>query len=110
MSMLHTVISEDSKFKICTCAKRLLHTGSIRENLESHLIYLTDPVLSHVAPVYVGILSANSCRFPGIAFSARSDSLEISWCAYFPRHNYRPLDVLAIHPYTQTCVTMLCKW
>lgn len=109
MSMLHTGISEETKFKICTRAKRLLHTCSIREKTESHLIDLTDPVLSHAPPVYIGIVSANCCRFPGTAFSARSDSLEIPWCAYFPRCNYRLLDVLAIHPYTQTCVTVLCK-
>lgn len=77
MSMLHMGMSEENNFKICTCAKKLLHTCSIGEKADSHLIYLTDPDLHHEASVYVGIISANCCRFPGIAFSARSDSLEI---------------------------------
>lgn len=108
-SILHLGISEVPKFKICTYAKGLLYTCSIREKAESHQIYLPDPVLTHATPLYVGIFSANCCRSPGTAFSARSDSLEIPWSVYFPRHNYRLLAVLALHPYTQMCVTVLCK-
>lgn len=108
MSTLFMDISEDTKFKILleviTC---VFSYYMCVQYVVSHLIYLPDPGLSHAAPVYIGIIPASCCSFPGTVFSARSDSLEISWCVYFPRHNYRLLAVLAIHPYIQTCVMQI---
>lgn len=109
MSTLHMDVSEETEFKISACAKKLSHVCSYGEKMESP-IYLRDSSLSHAAPLYVGIVLAHCCTSSGTAFSARSDSLEIPWCVYLPRHNYRLLAVLAIHPYIQTCVTVLCKY
>lgn len=102
-------VSEETKFKIGAFAKKLSRVCSTGEKMESP-IYLTDSSLSHTAPMYIGIVPGNCFTFSGTAFSARPDSLEIPWCVYLPKHNYRLLVVLAIHPYIQTCVTVLCKY
>lgn len=108
-SILHIGLSEEPKFKVCMCAKGIIVCMfNQRKNRVPSDLYDQPSSYPCSSTVCWDFLS-KLLRSPGTVFSARSDSLEIPWSVYFPRHNYRLLAVLALHPYTQMCVTVLCK-